>query len=233
MTIADPDGTFESTYANTIAAAAVEVQAGDTVVVLVGGRRADVNTLTVTAVGDGGSNTGFTIVNDVSTAVGNYAYGAIAVKHNCSANASAVFTASLSDTWGNRSIKVLVLRPASGYTLATEAAATFTDGSSTSLASPALSVSAAALVIAFGKTYGAVDFSLEAVDAVAADAYKRLSQVSDSWYRALSGADASVSSAATASISSNWVCGSIAVREVSSGTIVPALMHHLQEQGAL
>lgn len=200
-------------YDTTIVPPSVAVQAGDSVVVGCGWRTSS-SPASVSGITDG---TNALTVSNYQGSDG-YAYLGVGVLHNCSANASAVFTATLSDTFRYRAIDVYVIRPEGGETISTADAVAFASGNSASAVSGALTTTAASLVIAVAQSYAtAAPWSAEQVDGVDADAYTRTGALFDSWYRALVGAETAFTSTATLNASGYWSCGQVALYASGGG----------------
>lgn len=200
-------------YLQTLAAPSVEVHAGDTVVVFACARSSG-SGHSVSGITDGANSLDLT--NRASSS--GYAFNCCGVKHNCAANAAAVFTATWDTSISYRGIAVYVIHPEAGETITTEAAVAFAVGSSGSPASGPLTTSKASLVLAAVQIAAAdVTFSSEAVNGGAADDYTREGPRFDSWTRALSESASSFTAGVGLSSSQAWVCGAIALSTTTTG----------------
>jgi hypothetical protein len=215
-------------YATTIAAGAIDVAAGDFILVIVGFRTSNLG-ISITGVNDGTNTLTGATYNDGTGGP----YLAVYSLANAAAVSAAVFTATLGSNLSYRSIDVYILHPGSGETISIDAAVAYAIATSTAAASGAISVSQAAFVFGAAQSHGSDEtFSEEKINGAAADAYTRTGVRFDSWYKSLSSADASVASEVTLSASAKWNCLAISIKAVSSGGIsIPVVMNHLKMQG--
>ena len=133
-------------------------------------------------------------------------------------NATSTFRGTLAVAGYSRRIVVMQFRPDAGDTVTLDNSTGPATGSSTAIASTAITTTGTDEVVFCGaSTYSTATYSVQSINSVAADGIVSPAGDANTWYRILSSTFTNGTGTATSSVNGKWICNIAAFKSTASG----------------